>query len=77
MGLYFFKRRNPPYMMKKDGSMSLKENYFSHGHNNSRGVAIGFLGNMNFNVLNKIQDKDGKILILDVQVDDAGFLLIN
>ena len=37
--------------------------FFSHGHSNSCGVAIGFLGNMNFNVLNKIQDKDGRILI--------------
>ena len=51
--------------------------FFSHGHSNSCGVAIGFLGNMNFNVLNKIQDNDGRILILDVQVDDAAFLLIN
>ena len=40
-------------------------------------MAIGFLGNMNFNVLNKIQDNDGRILLLDVQVDDAAFLLIN
>ena len=32
---------------------------------------------MNFNVLNKIQDNDGRILILDKQVDDAAFLLIN
>ena len=32
---------------------------------------------MNFNVLNKIQDNDGRVLILDVQVDDAAFLLIN
>ena len=51
--------------------------FFSHGHSNSRGVAIGFLGNMNFNVLNKIQYKDGRILILGVQVDDAAFLLIS
>ena len=51
--------------------------FFSHGHNNSCGVAVGFLGNMNFNVLNKIQDNDGRILILDVQVDGATFLLIN
>ena len=51
--------------------------FFSHGHSNFCGVAIGFLGNMNFNVLNKIQDKDRRILILDVQVDDATFLLIN
>ena len=32
---------------------------------------------MNVNVLNKIQDNDGRILILDVQVDDTTFLLIN
>ena len=56
----------------------LKGNFFFlHGHSKSCGVAIGFLGNMNFNVLNKIQDNDGRILILDVQVDDAAFLLIN
>ena len=36
-----------------------------------------FLGNMNFNLLNKIQDNDGRILILDVHVDDVAFLLIN
>ena len=40
-------------------------------------MAIGFLGNMNFNVLNKIQDNGGRILILDVQVGGATFLLIN
>ena len=51
--------------------------FFSHGHSKSCGVAIGSLGNMNFNVLNKIQDNDGRILILDEQVDDATFLLIN
>ena len=32
---------------------------------------------MNFNVLNKIQDNDGRILILDVQVDDAAFFVNN
>ena len=51
--------------------------FFPNGHSNSCGVAIDLLGNMNFNVLNKIQDNDGRILILDVQVDDAAFLLIN
>ena len=51
--------------------------FFSHGHSNSCGVTIGFLGNMNFNILNKIQNNDGRILILDVQVDDTAFLIIN
>ena len=78
MGLCLFKRRTPPYMIKKDGRMSLKENFFSH-----TGIAtlgkwlLVLLGNMNFRVLNKIQDKNGRILILDVQVHDAAFLLIN
>ena len=69
--------------ISNNGFMFLQEAYsavfdfFSQGHSNSCRVAIGFLGNMNFNVLSKIQDNDGRILILDVQVDDAAFLLIN
>ena len=59
-------------MMKKDGRMNLKKNFFSHtGIATLCEVAIGFLGNMNFNVLNKIQDNDGRILILGVEVDDT------
>ena len=30
MSLCFFKRCTPPYTMKKDGKISLKENVFSH-----------------------------------------------
>ena len=30
MGLYFFKRSTPPYMIKKDGKRNLKENFFPH-----------------------------------------------
>ena len=69
--------------ISNNGFMFLQEAYsavfdfFSQGHSNSCRVAIGFLGNMNFNVLSKIQDNDGRILILDVQIDDAAFLLIN
>ena len=48
--------------------------FFSHGHSNSCEVAIGFLGHMNFIVLNKIQDNNGRILILDVQVDNTAFV---
>ena len=51
--------------------------FFSHWRSNSCRVAIGFLGNMNFNVLNKIPDKDERILILDIPVEDAAFSLIN
>ena len=30
MVLCFFKRPTPPYLTKKDGRMSIKENFFSH-----------------------------------------------
>ena len=51
--------------------------FLSRGYSNSCGVDIGFLGNMNLNILNKIQDNDGWILKLDVQVHVANFLVIN
>ena len=64
--------------MKKNGTTSLRENSFlSHGLSNSCGVAIGFIGNMVFEVSNKIQDESGRIPILDVKVSDNDFLLIN
>ena len=40
-------------------------------------MTVGFLGNMNFIVLNNIQYNDRIFLLLDVRVDDAAFLLIN
>ena len=51
--------------------------FFSHGQSNSCGVAIGFIGNASFKVSNKKQDESGRILILDVKVNDNDFLLIN
>ena len=51
--------------------------FFSHGESNSCGVAIGFIGNTSFEVSNKKQDEYGRILILDVNVTDNDFLLIN
>ena len=54
---YFSIGDTPPYMMgKKWGTTSLKENIFSHGQNNSCGVAIGFIGNTSFEVSDKKQD---------------------
>ena len=76
-GFMFLQETHSTIYDEKRWHDELKGKLFSsHGHSNSCGVAIGFLGNMNFNVLNKIQDNDGRILILDVQVDDAAFLLI-
>ena len=51
--------------------------FFCHGKSNSCGVLIGFIGNKPFNVKNKISDDNGRILILEVNIDDSEFLLIN
>ena len=51
--------------------------FFSHGQSNSCGVALGFIGNTRFEVLNKKQDDSDRILSLDGKVGDNDFLLIN
>ena len=76
-GFIFLQETHFTIYDEKKWQDELKGKLFSpHGHSNSCGVTIGFLGNMNFNVLNKIQDNDWRILILDIQVDGAAFLLI-
>ena len=51
--------------------------FFSHGKTNSCGVAIGYIGNNKVDVLDKKIDKNGRILILDVMVDETNFILVN
>ena len=63
--------------MKKRNNEFKGKLFFSHGQSNFCGVAIGFIGNMSFEVSNKKQDESGRILILDVKVSDNDFLLIN
>ena len=63
--------------MKKRNNEFKGKLFFSHGQSNFCGGAIGFIGNMSFEVSNKKQDESGRILILDVKVSDNDFLLIN
>ena len=51
--------------------------FFSHGKTNSCGVAIGYIGSNKVDVLDKKIDKNGRILILDVKVDESNFALVN
>ena len=51
--------------------------FFSHGRTNSCGVAIGYIGSNKVDVLEKKMDKNGRILILDVKVDETNFVLVN
>ena len=51
--------------------------FFSHGKSNSCGVLICYFGSKNLKIRNKIADKDGRILILEIELDDQSFTLIN
>ena len=56
----------------------IKRTYiFSHGKANSCGVAIGYAGNNKVDELDKNTDKNGRILILDVTVEETNFVLLN
>ena len=57
-------------MMKKWNDKFKGKLFFSHGQSNSCGVAIGFIGNIGFEVSNEKQDESGRILILDVKVSE-------
>ena len=53
----------------------IKRTYnFSRGKTNSCGVATGYIGNNKVNVLDKKIDENGRILILDVMVDETNFV---
>ena len=51
--------------------------FSSHGKNNFCGVAIGFAGIEALNILNIRRNNLGRILVIEVKIDDSVFLLIN
>ena len=51
--------------------------FFSHGKTNSCGVLIGYYGTKKIKVINKKCDKYGRILILEINIEDRHFVLIN
>ena len=51
--------------------------YFSHGKTNSCDVLTAFYGNINVVIKKQLNDKIGRILILEVTIDNTAYLLIN
>ena len=51
--------------------------FFSHGKTNSRGVLIAYIGTEKFTVKKQQTDHSGRILILDVSINDSEYILIN
>ena len=51
--------------------------FFSHGTQSSCGVMIGFLGSITFLPKSICKDKNGRILIIEAEIDDETFILIS
>ena len=51
--------------------------FFSHGKTNSCGVAIGYYGVKPFTLISQFTDKNGRIVVVEVNLDDDVFVLIN
>ena len=50
--------------------------FFSHRKTSSCGVAIRYIENK-VDILDKKADKNGRILMLDVMIDETNFVLVN
>ena len=51
--------------------------FFSHGKTNSCGVAIGYYGKKSLELLSRLNDKSGRVLIIEVKIENEVLLLIN
>ena len=50
---------------------------FSHGTSNSKGVLIAFRESLNYRILSAQCDANGGYIILDLEIDNCPFILIN
>ena len=51
--------------------------FYSYGTSQSCGVLIAYFGNLNFSVNKQVGDKNGRIFILDVNIDGIKYVLVN
>lgn len=54
-----------------------KKKYFSHRLTKSCGVIIGYRVNSNFNANKTSEDNNSRVLIVDAEVGNDAFILIN
>ena len=78
MDSFFFRKHVALFNVEKRWCDELNGNiYFSHGKTNSRGVAIAYVGSKSFVLANQSADKNGRLLLIEVIVDDVKFVSIN
>ena len=51
--------------------------FYSHGTSQSCGVLIVYFGNLNFSFNKQVGDTNGRILILDENIDEIRYVLVN
>jgi len=50
---------------------------YSHGTNNSRGVAILVWSKHNYNISNVVRDNDGRFLLIELEINEEKYVIIN
>ena len=56
---------------------NFKELFFSHGTTSSCGVMIGYLGSKKFSVNKICKDDNGRVLIVEAEIETETFILLN
>ena len=77
MVYYFYKKLTLTAKSNKNGKKTLKVQFFSHGKSNSCGVSITYFGSGMFTFKKQQKDKEGRVLILNVFINDSEYILIN
>ena len=77
-GLLFFTRKTFDRWLRKNRKGKCgRDLHFSHGSSSSCEVLIALYGNQGIAVKKKSSNKKGRVIILDVRIDDSDFLLMN
>jgi exonuclease III len=50
---------------------------FSHGKSNARGVAIGFCGNLDYDLKKSEIDSEGRFIIIEARIKNETYILVN
>ena len=76
-GVLFLQETHSNSRVEQKWKEDLEGPFFSHGKSNSCGVLIAYFGTGTFIVKKKQTDNEGRILILDVSINDSEYILIN
>ena len=77
MVYYFYKKLTLTAKSNKNGKKTLKVQFFSHGMSSSCGVLIAYFGSGMFTFKKQKTDKEGRVLIINVFINNSEYILIN